>query len=179
MFLDNNGALSLYQALDTQVKLVSWIFIGFCAVCDGIRVFLLVGPNWLSENMCNTYEQLKLDISLDHVYVWCALINVCVTNSFLRFRGDGADALQVLEKKPKRHKRVIRITSKKIRFRAEIFECELVLASSSPGALYAKTTYCAYQTESRSSDGAKINRWRQDSPLSSNDEGRHCDEHEW
>lgn len=89
MFLDNNGALSLYQALDTQVKLVSWIFIGFCAVCDGIRVFLLVGPNWLSENMCNTYEQLKLDISLDHVYVWCALINVCVTNSFLCFRGDG------------------------------------------------------------------------------------------
>lgn len=40
MFLDNNGALSLYQALDTQVKLVSWIFIGFCAVCDGISVFL-------------------------------------------------------------------------------------------------------------------------------------------
>ena len=26
-----------------------------------------------------------------------------------------------------------------------------------------KATHCAYQTESRSSDGAKINRWRQDS----------------
>lgn len=61
-----------------------------------------------------------------------------VTNSFRHFRGDGADVPQVLEKKPKRHKRVIRITSKQIRFRAEIFECELVLASFSPGALYAK-----------------------------------------